>query len=140
MARRLEAFILLDHVLWKRHRAGRLARKHIERPDACGEHATLAVDKAALFEFLSQVVGAAPSQLPPSKHVRVASPLGTSPAEVQEYVATLPIAWSSLYSMVMPSTADSWAQPAGCAVSHWSPEYPSSQEQAPDAHVPWSPQ
>ena len=71
-----------------------------------------------------QVVGAAPSQLPSPKHVRVASPpLGASRAEVQEYVATLPThwmllyaglyptLWSSLYAIAMPLTADSSAQP-----------------------------
>ena len=57
---------------------------------------------------LTQVVGAAPPQLPSARHVRVPSPPpGPWPAAVQEYVATLPAHWSSLYEIEMPSTAGS---------------------------------
>ena len=57
----------------------------------------------------TQEVGAAPPQLPSARHVRVASPppLSTWLAAVQEYVATLPAHWSSLYEIEMPSTAGS---------------------------------
>ena len=55
-----------------------------------------------------QDVGAAPPQLPSARHVRVASPpLSTRSAAVQEYVATLPAHWSSLYEIEMPSTSGS---------------------------------
>lgn len=51
-------------------------------------------------------VGAVPLQL--SKHVLVESPpVATYPAAMQEYVATLPIFWSLVYSIVMPATAGS---------------------------------
>ena len=60
-------------------------------------------------------VGAAPSQ-PAFVQVRVASPLSTCRAEVQEYFATLRYSWPWLYSMFMPSsTASSGAQGWGPA-------------------------
>ena len=60
-------------------------------------------------------VGAVPSQLPLARQVRVASPLSTSPDEVHECVATLPVCCVSVYAIVMPLAAGSSAH--GCTHS-----------------------
>ena len=72
-------------------------------------------------------VGATPPKMLPElspTHVRVAlmvvpSMLGPLPAEVQEYVATLPTLWPSLYAIAMPLAAGSSAQGACRTSTDW---------------------